>query len=258
MVVQSRSNAPGWKGKIMKVQKYITVMFVILAFISGCGKKPEPLDASDFTVYNLEDHPTSENPDYQHEYETAMQQYQEFLDGKQSVAAAYGEVNLDFITIPTGEPDSRYSAEYVYFDLTGDKIPELHVKSARYYYILSCEQGELFIWKDLSPYPHYYLLNDGSFVSYRPGGGPLHDDYCYYTFDCCGEEICSIGFSRYDSNLNNVYDKGDEYFYGDDVVTKQEWESLTEDYLDSNGHIKEEILDEIEWQTIESLNSSQL
>lgn len=274
------------KVELMKVQKYITVMFVILAFISGCGKKPEPLDASDFILYNSTDtvtlesfypefyyskpeipmennyvgemylgeyrykvfqhdyedfdlftsnykydqrdrkeyhyyimqitlktealqtsrgitvgsslkdvtalygdgiqeedgayievvyeydgkkiifrvddeqkvvqiflvafqgddySPTSENSVYQHEYETAMQQYQEFLDGKQSVATAYGEVNLDFITIPTGEPNNRYSAAYAYFDSTGDKIPELHVKSARYYYILSCKQGELFI-----------------------------------------------------------------------------------------------------------------
>lgn len=382
------------KVELMKVQKYITVMFVILAFISGCGKKPEPLDASDFILYNStdtvtlesfypefyyskpeipmennyvgeiylgeymykvyqhdyedfdlftsnykydqrdgnmhnyyimqitlktealqtsrgitvgsrlqdvtalygdgiqeenraymdvmdviyeyddrtiifrvdgeqkvvqivlsafqeeEDHPVSENPTYQHEYETAMQQYQEFLDGKQSVATAYGEVNLDFITIPTGEPNNRYSAAYAYFDSTGDKIPELHVKSARYYYILSCKQGELFIWKNLSPYPHYYLQNNGEFMSYRAGAGPLHDDYCCYTFDCFGEEIWSLGFSRYDSNLNKVYDESDEYFYGDDVVTKQEWEKLTEDYLDKDGRIKEEILDEIEWQTI--------
>lgn len=78
----------------------------------------------------------------------------------------------------------------------------------------------------------------------------MHDDYCCYTFDCFGEEIWSLGFSRYDSNLNNVYDESDEYFYGDDVVTKQDWESLTENYLNADGHIKEEKLDEIEWQTI--------
>ncbi len=54
------------KVELMKVQKYITVMFIILAFISGCGKKPEPLDASDFILYNSTDTVTLDSfyPDF--------------------------------------------------------------------------------------------------------------------------------------------------------------------------------------------------
>lgn len=185
----------------------------------------------------------------QSNYEKAMVLYEEFLAGEKSVKESSEQISIDYISIPTGEPDRRYHTEYAYFDSNGDKIPELHIKSARYYFILSCRNDKLIIWKNLSPNPVYYPLNSGAFMGYRPGGAPMHDDYIYRIFDYGGNEVYSFGFSRYDSNQNGIYDENDEYSV-ESVVTKQVWESLTEPYLDTEGRIKESIRNEIDWKLL--------
>lgn len=44
-------------------------------------------------------------------------------------------IDIDFITTPKGEPDKRYDTQYAVFDCDGNGEAELHVQSARYYYI---------------------------------------------------------------------------------------------------------------------------
>lgn len=36
------------------------------------------------------------------------------------------------------------------------------------------------LYKNLSPYPHYYALKNGAFISHDFGAGPLSDEYRYY------------------------------------------------------------------------------
>ena len=156
-------------------------------------------------------------------------------------------IDIDFITTPKGEPDKRYDTQYAVFDCDGNGEAELHVQSARYYYIFQYKNGALQLYKNLSPYPHYYALKNGAFISHDFGAGPLSDEYRYYIFDTYGNETFSIGFTKYDKNFNGEYDEGDEYVFDNVEVTKDIWEKLTERflYIDEDGI--ERIKNEIEW-----------
>ena len=63
--------------------------------------------------------------------EQAMLAYQGFLEGKISVDG----IDIDSITVPTGEPGRHYETKYAFFDCHRNGVPELHVISARFYYI---------------------------------------------------------------------------------------------------------------------------
>lgn len=176
----------------------------------------------------------------------AITSYNEFLDGQKSVDG----INIDFITSPKGEKDKHYATKYAFWDSSGDKVPELHINSARYYYVFSYRDGEMYIFKDLSPYPHYYALNNGGFISYRLGAAPASDEYNYLIYNYSGDEILNINFAKYDSNENGIYDSGDEYFYDGVEVTKEIWEKLTERFLYTDKMGIEEIQNEISWITL--------
>ena len=156
----------------------------------------------------------------------AMLAYQEFLEGKISVDG----IDIDSITVPTGEPGSHYETKYAFFDCDRNGVPELHVNSARYYYIFQYKDKNVWVYKNLSPYPYYYALQNGAFISHRMGAGPVSDGYKYSIFDTFGNEIFSIGFTKYDENGNGTYDEDDEYIFDDVIVTKDEWEKLTRKY----------------------------
>ena len=109
----------------------------------------------------------------------AMLAYQEFLEGKISVDG----IDIDSITVPTGEPGSHYETKYAFFDCDRNGVPELHVNSARYYYIFQYKDKNVWVYKNLSPYPYYYALQNGAFISHRMGAGPVSDGYKYSIFD---------------------------------------------------------------------------
>lgn len=71
--------------------------------------------------------------------EQAMLVYEEFLEGKIDCDG----IDIDFITIPTGEPDDKYDTKYAVFDCNGDEEAEFHVKSARYYYVFQYKNDTL-------------------------------------------------------------------------------------------------------------------
>ena len=173
--------------------------------------------------------------------------YKEFLYGKRQIK---GGSDINSLTIPTGETDKHYNTKYAFFDSNGDGIPELHINSSRYYEIYTVRNNELTIWKDLSPYPYYYPLNNGAFISWKPGAAPMYDLYTYHVYNFIGDEIWNISFSCYDLNQNNIYDEKDEYYFEGVEVTKKQWIELTEKYLffDTEGVIR--IRNEIGWNTL--------
>ena len=178
--------------------------------------------------------------------ENSMQIYQKFLNGDISA----DDIDISYITIPTGEPNKRYSTKYAFFDSNGDKMPELHINSGRYYYILTYNNNKLKIWKNLSPYPNYYALNTGAFISHYFGAGPKSDVYNYYIFNYTGDEILLINFSKFDSNMNGIYDENDTFVFDGVNVTKEVWESLTERYLYVDDLEIEQIKNEIIWTVL--------
>lgn len=179
------------------------------------------------------------------DYDTAMELYQEFLNGELSVDYLGEPLDMDAVTIPTGEPDSSYFTKHAYYDSDGDQVPELHICSARYYYVLTCRDSELFVWKNLSPYPCYYALNDGAFISWDQRAG--YESATYYRFDYDGTEKYTFGFSRYDIDNDYEWEETDKYNFNGEEVTREAWTELTAPYLDPEGGIREDIQDQIEW-----------
>ncbi|MDL2302564.1 hypothetical protein LJC58_09450 [Lachnospiraceae bacterium OttesenSCG-928-D06] len=180
------------------------------------------------------------------EQDLAIELYNAFLTG--NVKATGWDINE--MTIPTGEPDKRYATNYAFFDSNGDEIPELHVNAARYYYVFTIRDSEMVVWKDLSPYPHYYALNNGAFISRKFGAGPKHDVYNYIIMDYLGNEIFGLVFSKYDQNQNGIYDDSDEFLFDWINVTKEQWELLTERYIYIDEAGIEQVKNEIEWTVL--------
>lgn len=56
-------------------------------------------------------------------------------------------IDINYITVPTGEPDKRYPTKYAFGDSNGDDIPELHLKSSRYY--IGSDEYTVTGWWDL-------------------------------------------------------------------------------------------------------------
>ncbi len=161
------------------------------------------------------------------------------------VGGTAGGIDIDFITIPTGEPDCRYSTKYAILDSNGDKIPDLHIKSVRYYYLLTYVDDELRILKNLSPNPQYYALNNEAFISILYG--PSGDEYHYFKLDILGNEVGIVNFSKRDTNQNGFFDDADEYSFNEQNVSKEEWDTLTEPYLYTDEEGRECIKNKIEW-----------
>lgn len=229
-----------------------TIICISLLLIS-CGKNNEyrefdQVSDNNYIIDNTENEKDSEQivceNNAKSEKEKALELYREFLEGKIDING----LSIDDLTIPTGEPERRYPTRYALGDSNGDSIPELHVDSARYYYILTYINGELSIWKSFFSGDYYPLKNGGIIET---GFGVVSDyEFAYYTFNYLGEETLCIRFSVNDTNNNSIFDDGDEYFYDDVFVTKDKWDKLTESYLyrDENGIYQ--IADELEWEVL--------
>lgn len=167
-----------------------------------------------------------------------MEAYREFLNGERKIDE---DLTLDDMIIPTGEPEKHYSSKYTFYDVNGDEIPELHLWSAKNYYILSYKNNELYIWTSL--YAQTTLFNDGTFLYSHTSMG--NENYIYFEFDSQGNEVTRINFSRYDKNHDGKFNEEDAYYYGgiDSEVTKEEWNILVKKYF-----IKKS--DDIKWITI--------
>lgn len=173
--------------------------------------------------------------------EEVMGLYQEFLDGKREIEG----LSIDELTVPTGETGRRYPTKYAFGDANGDNIPELHVNSARYYYVFSFRDGNLFVWNDFTG-SYCFPLKDGGFIFWSMG--MFKDElYNYHTYDYDGEEKYGICFSWDDFNNNKIHDKEDEYLFDDEAVTQDQWNKLTQKYLYQDEDNIWRIANELEW-----------
>lgn len=261
----------------IKLKSNLTIIFLLLILLSGCtnmnevDKEQTTLVAEEmvsdsenmFDKEQISDEETdntemeigceqTEDTDINEEasdevvdYETAMRLYEEFLNNEIVFEDEYGTIDMAWITTATGEPEKHYTTKYTYLDSTGDGIPELHVKSAKCYFIFSCRNEELFIWQE--PDRGMEPLDDGTFFSRLPGAAPPYDYYNVYVYDENGEMKTSACFRRYDANESYEYDEGDEFSFNDELVTQEEWISLTSPWLDEHGNVLDCIRNEIEW-----------
>ena len=173
--------------------------------------------------------------------EEAINIYMDFLSGSRKL----DNVHIDELTIPTGEEGRRYSTEYAFQDSNDDGISELHINSARYYYVFSFRNGDPYVWKNFTGMD-CFPLKDGGFIMWSIG--MFKDDlYTYCKYDCTGQEICSVSFSWDDLNDNGIHDEKDEYLFEDTNVTQDQWNNLTREYLYQDEEGVWRITNELDW-----------
>lgn len=243
------------------LQSFKSIVFAVaILLLTGCSSGQKITDSrspeqeiisatEQENVFVTEQEVSSEEAD-----KDAQIFFEEFLRGERY---AYSRNNCDYkiclddIVIPTGEPDKRYFTEYAYLDFDGDGQQELHVRSSRSYYVLICENGELYIWysRDAVLTP----LQNRQFLSIHYGGAPTHEDYICYTLDINGREEQSISFSRYDDNSNGIYDEDETYLFEGEEVNMSEWSLRTAALINQDGSIAQEAVIDILWNEISEM-----
>jgi len=164
----------------------------------------------------------------ENESENRLNLYKGFLAGEQSA-----EFDGNIITINDifefNDEKIKSQNQYALFDMNGDGLPELHLRSVRLYYILTVRDNKLVIWCANSAYAK--PLNNGAIIHMRPGGAPPHESYIYIVLDFYGNELLRLYFEKYDSDYNGIYDENDLYLFEKAEVSKADWDKLTEKYF---------------------------
>lgn len=150
--------------------------------------------------------------------------YNNFLNGDATVL--YNNKNLNIYQLTE---NINKNIDYAFFDMNNDNIPELHIKCPWFYLIITISNNELKFWKDASVYET--PLNNKALFYERHGGAPTHISYQYTTLDYNGKDLFNISFSKYDANMDDIYDEKDKYFINDSEVSKAYWDNETKKYF---------------------------
>ena len=168
-------------------------------------------------------------------YDAAITAYNEFLKGSINAQdpneriRLNGTVNIKDIILGPDLP-----TYYAFFDMNGDGIPELHLRpvDSAMYEIFTYRNGQVVAWHGGPDWES--PLSNGAILYERPGGAPTHTNYIYTVLDFNGNVISEVSFAKYHSVENGGTSESadDEIFtFGDKDVTKDEWDSLTKEYL---------------------------
>lgn len=212
----------------------------------------EPLLPSESAEGNVQELPCEDHTvngvsdtDQEDTVKKALQAYEEFLDGENSV----GDIDILYLTTPTGEPDKRFAIQYVILDSNGDDVPELHTRG-REFYVFTYKNDQMDILKGFFSYPaQYTLLTDGKFAHWEERGDPLWNYFSCFRLDNDGNKIDRINFWWTDTNENCVRDEEDEYIFDDRECTMEEWILKKEVYLYVGDDGWEHFRNEVEWIT---------
>ena len=107
----------------------------------------------------------------------ALVLYDEFLYGERNISYVDDVLDINKIIGLGKEVKEDNVVQYAFFDVSGDQVPELHVRSQSHYYVINYEEGDLKVWANLTPY--YKPLNNRAFLHTRSGGTPTHIFYHY-------------------------------------------------------------------------------
>ena len=179
----------------------------------------------------------------QYKIRQAVGLYDDFIDGSISV----GGWDIIEISTPTGEPDKKYKTDYTMVDVTGDGIPELHIKNGHEYIIFSASKGQMYRYAYFQSYGiEYYPLENGKFLLRIRERYEYGDYYTYFELNTSGEPVNELNFS-WISSENYTFDENDEYVFDGSVCTFEEWYDLTREYLYTDTTGTERIRNAAEW-----------
>lgn len=165
--------------------------------------------------------------------------YNNFLSGQIDAVGKNGSHDNIYYYLQTDLPEDLQKYKYAIYDMNGDDIPELIIRSRISLHIFWIYNNELALWYDTV---HYCRpLNNMALLYERPGGAPTHTYYMYFVLGYHGEELYRIEFAEYYDWVFEGVDYGEKYFINDTEVTKAIYDSLSERFL----HISD---DKIEWK----------
>ncbi|MDR2929204.1 MAG: hypothetical protein LBV41_13565 [Cytophagaceae bacterium] len=191
--------------------KKIVVIFISVLLMSACAT-------------NAKDELSSQELILNH----ILTSYNKFLKGNISIKQENEMIHIQDVFIFDNEDQQAYN-QYALFDMNGDALPELHVRSVNSYDIFTYQEEEIKLWHTDVPYSR--PLNNRSILYERIGGAPAHIDYKYKLFDFYGNHIFEISFSKYDSSNRGIYDENSLYIFDEVELAKEKWDSLTEKIL---------------------------
>lgn len=181
------------------------------------------------------------------EGEGAIKAYEAFLAGRKEAKGISMKEILE----------KESNLRYLIWDVTGDGIPELHLKTNATYYIYKYERNVLFLWNYWPVHVwrdrkfEFWVLEDGR--SFQLYGDTRVDGYAdsYYCEEIneIGELIHSDYFSIsrfYSMDEKNYY----EFIINGEQVTMEEWIRKAEEYLylEEDGTVR--VKNCVEWKEL--------
>ncbi len=132
----------------------------------------------------------------------------------------------NYLDTTTQNPYQKYAV----YDMSGDNIPELIIKTQRAFDIFMIKDNAVTVWHQGSNYAK--PLNNMAILYERPGGAPEHTYYQYYKLGPNGEEIEKITFSIYSGTEVSSGVKYEEtYYVNDEKATKDVYNSTANPIL---------------------------
>lgn len=156
--------------------------------------------------------------------------YNEFLSKKINAL----DKNGNTITLESYLDDLPENAwrKYAIYDMNGDSIPELIIKTGRSFDIFWIKNDKVTLWYQGTNYTK--PLNNMALLSEREGAAPEHTDYIYYVLGYQGEEVLKIEFSKCSASEFQGVQYDEIYLINNTEVTEQIYNSLTEPLLTVN------------------------
>ncbi|MDR2132438.1 MAG: hypothetical protein LBP30_03725 [Clostridiales Family XIII bacterium] len=199
----------------MKLIPMLFFLVVTASVLAGCEDARFPstgnvrADAEEKAAANAAD-----------EYEAAMFAYRDFLLGELLAAGTDGgaAINIDDIFYAP----YRQDAKFVLFDVNGDELPELHLRTPVAHMVLSHSDNKLSLWYEGSSYDR--LMDNGAILYHKSDVAPAREIYVYREFGKYGELLPEIYFEKLDGDDDGNYDT---YKHGDEIITEKEWEERT-------------------------------
>ena len=130
--------------------------------------------------------------------------------------------------------------KYAVYDMNGDAVPELIIRSRISLDIFWINNNELTLWR--TDFAYTRPLNNMALLYERAGSGPEHTDYSYTVLGYQGEELYKIDFSEYSNWEEHGVQYVNEYFVDGAKVTKEIYDSQSEQFLNISD-------DKIKWQS---------
>ena len=170
----------------------------------------------------------------------AIAAYNDFLAGTINAKDLKHEISDGVVTMKDISLEPDFKTYYAFFDMNGDGIAELHLRpiAGGSYAIFTYQAGQIVLWHNGPDYES--PQNNGAILYERDGVAPTHINYYYLVLDPDGNEISKVNFSKYHSVDKSGMTESADYdvfMFEDKEVSKEEWNSLTSEYLSNSSDL---------------------